>query len=171
MATKSAQSPHAAERVDQLLSEIVARHPEESAVVEELRSLVSGVETEAARSKPTSQRRSGEGVQYHVKRSARSSALYEHRPGGAPLRVGEEIFTGVVRVLAGANRPLAHDEIAEGLAKQLNVSEWQIRVVLRFLQQTKPPALRRSRSRYSPAEDSKRFVANADKHWRAAAQA
>ena len=166
-----ASDPHAGDlkRLRSLLGGIAKRHPEEKSVTDEVHSLLARILPDSAAPDALPQKRSGVGVRYEVRRSGTSSALYELRPGGAPLRVGQDVFLGVTDVLASANRPLSHDEIGEEMPKQLMASEWQIRVVLRFLQKATPPILRRSRSRYA-ASESKKFLMETERHWQRADQ-
>jgi hypothetical protein len=111
------------------------------------------------------QRRRGERTAYAVM----GEYLEERRPTSQPLKVRLEVYVAIARVLSRAKSPLAVHEISESLQETTRIKpiEWQIRVVLRFLQKATPTILLRERSRYS-AVSPMGFEKRADALWRAA---
>jgi hypothetical protein len=66
---------------------------------------------------------------------------------------------------------LEFEEVLQGVAKKLpDPTDWQVRVVLRFLMNAKPPLIVRERNKYRPLHP-KKLLAEADAAWSALAKA
>jgi len=166
-----AEANKALEGAKRLLQAVVNRHPDAAASIAEVTSLLSNAEEVIARQGRPILRRTGKGARYVIENVNNRPMLAECRGKGRPLRVDEQLFAGVVGVLAQTTKPLAFDEIVEGVGQPPNrlLVEWQIRVVLRFLLRADPPILQRVRSRYFP-EAATGFEAAASRWWATAAQ-
>jgi len=167
---ESLSANEAIEAARKLLAGIVRTHPDQKVVVLEILALLSVAEGALEPSSRLLQRRTGENTRYAVETISQRPMLSEYRSVGRPLRVDESLFDGIASVLGGTTKPIAFDEIADGVEKLIGTRpvEWQMRVVLRFLLRAAPPILKRNRSRYAP--ESKGFKAAAHKWWRANSQ-
>ena len=162
----------------QIRRELVAlrrAHPLAATAVHEVERLLTALEHAGLR--PTGRSRTGEQTSYRIERPAASridlsyACLLESRPGARPLRVPHGEFRSVVDALAQLERPVPFDDLMAAVTKATagsRPSEWQVRVVLRFLLKATPPILRRSRSRYFP-ENPQSFSKDADNWWRRSA--
>jgi hypothetical protein len=116
---------------------------------------------------PRPTRRGAKRVVYMVEKTEVGQNLAEHRPGStsSPFRCPKPLYDAVVKVLAGAKRPLGTDDIVSGVERLVGYrpGEHQYRVALRFFTTVEPPLLVRSRAKYSPANTS--FSENAARLW------
>jgi hypothetical protein len=159
----------AIETARRLLAGIAKEHPDQRGVVAEITKLIGSIEVELVPHRPL-QRRTGENTRYAVEIINHRQMLSEYRSVGRPLRVDKPLFDGIVSMLAGTSKPIAFEEIADGVERLIGTRpvEWQMRVVLRFLLRADPPILKRNRSRYSP--ESKAIRASAAKWWQSTVQ-
>jgi hypothetical protein len=113
-------------------------------------------------------RRGSGNVEYLVEGSGAGETLAEHRRGGKsqPHRCPRPLYDAVAQVLAGADRPLAVEEIMVGVEKMVGgrPAEFQVRVPLRFWITAGPPLVVRMRARYR-ATDTQGFAAGTEKLW------
>ena len=114
------------------------------------------------------------GTRYTIERKKNEAeVLTEHRGRGAsqPYKCPRYVFDRAVEVIAGADPAMEFEEVLQGVAKKLpDPTDWQVRVVLRFLMNAKPPLIVRERNKYRPLHP-KKLVAEAGGAWAALANA